>query len=57
MIQTRVSSGAEDPDSNPGPGENFSLKLLLLIYIRWSFWKLNFQQTYTSIVVNIKTPD
>ena len=49
---------AGDPDLNPGPGENFSLQLLIYdLSEGYSKAKISSKLAYTTIVVNIKAPE
>ena len=45
---------AGDPGSNPGPGENFSLKLLISIY-QMVILKAKIFTTNTNMKYNLKT--
>ena len=47
---------AGDPGSNPGPGENFDLKLTTQDLPEGYSEKLSFNQNLLICVVNIKTP-
>ena len=35
LVLIMLAHRAGDPGSNPGPGEDFSLKLLLLYFFEW----------------------